>query len=59
MSSFISNLTQNPFIFVVLIHKVVLIDNQALINIHLYYLSYFFHVLAMFQLRKYLMWENC
>ena len=44
MSSFISNLAQNLFIFVVLIHMVVLIDNQALINIHIYYLSHFFHV---------------
>ena len=59
MSSFISNLTQNLFVFAVLIHMVGLIDNQALINIHLYYFSYFFHVLAMFQLRKYLVWENC
>ena len=44
MSSFISSLTQNLFIFSVLIHMVVLIDNQALIYIHLYYFSYFFHV---------------
>ena len=42
MSSFISSLTQNLFIFSVLIHMVVLIDNQALIYIHLYYFSYFF-----------------
>ena len=42
MSSFICSLTQNLFIFAVLIHMVVLIDNQALINIHLYYFSYFF-----------------
>ena len=60
MSSFISSLTQNLFIFAMLIHMVVLIDNhEALMNIHLYYFSYFFHVLAMFQLRKYLVWENC
>ena len=44
MSSFISSSTQNLFIFAVLIYMVVLIDNQALINIHLYYFSYFFHV---------------
>ena len=44
MSSFISSLTQNLFIFVVSIHMGVLIDNQALINIHLSYFSYFFHV---------------
>ena len=44
MSSFISNLAQNLFIFAVLIHKVVLINNQALINIHMYYFSHFFHV---------------
>ena len=44
MSSFILSLTQNLFIFAVLIHMVVLIDNQALIDIHLYYFSYFFHV---------------
>ena len=46
ISSFISSLTQNLFIFAVLIHMVVLIDNQALINIHLYYISYFFHVFS-------------
>ena len=44
MSSSISSLTQNLFMFAVLIHMVVLIDNQALINIHLYYFSFFFHV---------------
>ena len=44
MSSFISSLTKNLFIFAVLIHMVVLIDNQALMNFHLYYFSYFFHV---------------
>ena len=44
MSSSISSLTQNLFIFTVLIHMVVLIENQVLINIHLYYFSYFFHV---------------
>ena len=44
MSSFISSLTHNLFIFAVLIHMVVPIDNQALINIYLYYFSYFFHV---------------
>ena len=44
MSSFISSSTQNLFIFAVLIHMVVLIDNQALIDILLYYFSYFFHV---------------
>ena len=54
MSSFISSLAQNLFMFAVVIHMVVLIDNQALINIHIYYFSHFFHVLAMFQLRKYL-----
>ena len=43
MFSFTSSLTQNLFIFAVLIHMVVLIDNQALINIHLYHFSYFFH----------------
>ena len=59
MSSFISSLTQNLFIFALLIHMVILIDNQALIDIHLYYFSYFFMFLAMFQLRKYLVWENC
>ena len=60
MSSYISSLTQNLFIFAVLIHMVVLIDNQTLINIHIYYFSYFFSMfLAMFQLRKYLVWENC
>ena len=53
MSSFISSLAQNLFIFAVLIHMVVLINNQALINIHIYYFSHLFHVLAMFQLRKY------
>ena len=36
MSSFISSLTQNLFIFALLIHKVVLIDNQALIVIYIY-----------------------
>ena len=54
MSSFISSLAQNLFIFAVLIHMVVLINNQALINIQIYYFSHFFHVLAMFQLRIYL-----
>ena len=54
MSSFISSLAQNLFIFAVLIHKVVLINNQALINIHMYYFSHFSMFLAMFQLRKYL-----
>ena len=44
MSSFISSLTHNLFICAVLIHMVVPIDNQALINIHLYYFSYFPHV---------------
>ena len=44
MSSSISSLNQNLFMFAVLIHMVVLIENQALINIHLYYFSYFFHV---------------
>ena len=44
MFSFISSLTQNLFTFAVLIHVVFLMDNQALINIHLYYFSYFFHV---------------
>ena len=44
MSSFISSLTRNLFTFAVLIHMVVPIDYQALINIHLYYFSYFFHV---------------
>ena len=44
MSSFILSLTQNLFIFAVLIHMVVLIDNQALIDIQQYYFSYFFHV---------------
>ena len=44
MSSFISSLAQNLFIFAVLIHKVVLINNQTLINIHMYYFSHFFHV---------------
>ena len=44
MSSLISSLTHNFFIFAVLIHMVVPIDNQALMNIHLYYFSYFFHV---------------
>ena len=54
MSSFISSSTQNLFIFAVVIHMVVLIDNQALINIHIYYFSHFSMFLAMFQLRKYL-----
>ena len=49
MSSFISSLIQNRFIFAVLIHMVVLIDNQAVINTHLYSSSYFFNILAMFQ----------
>ena len=44
MSSFISSLAQNLFIFAVLIHMVVLINNQALINIQIYYFSHFFHV---------------
>ena len=44
MSSFISSLAQNLFIFAVLIHMVVLINNQALINIHMYYFSHFFYV---------------
>ena len=44
LSSFISSLAQNLFIFAGLIHKVVLINNQALINIHMYYFSHFFHV---------------
>ena len=44
MSSFISSLAQNLFIFAVLIHMVVLINNQALINIHIYYFSHLFHV---------------
>ena len=52
MSSFISSLAQNLFIFAVLIHKVVLINNQALINIHMYYFSHFSMFLAMFQLRN-------
>ena len=55
MSSFISSSTQNLFIFAPLIHKVVLIDNQALVNIHLYYFFYIPpppHILALFQLRK-------
>ena len=59
MSSSISSLTKNLFMFAVLIHMVVLIENQALINIHLYYFSYFSMFLAMFRLRKYLVWENC
>ena len=46
MSSFISSLAQNLFTFAVLIH----INNQALLNIHIYYFSHLFHVLAMFQL---------
>ena len=44
MSSFISSLAQNLIIFAVLIHMVVLINNQALINIHIYYFSHLFHV---------------
>ena len=44
MSSFISSLIQNFFIFAVLIHMVILIYNQVLLNIHLYCVSYFFHV---------------
>ena len=44
MSSFISSLAQNLFIFGVLIHMVVFIYNQALINIHIYYFSHLFHV---------------
>ena len=44
MSSFISSLAQNLFIFAVLIHMGVLIDNQALIKIHIYYFSHIFHV---------------
>ena len=60
MSSFISSLTQNLFIFSVLIHMVVLIDNQALIYIFIYIIFLIFSMfLVMFQLRKYLVWENC
>ena len=44
MSSFISSLAQNLFIFAVLIHMVVLINNQALINIQIYYFFHFFHI---------------
>ena len=44
MSSFISSLAQKIFIFAVLIHMVNLINNQALINIHIYYFSHFVHV---------------
>ena len=50
MSSFISSLAQNLFIFAVLIHMVVLINNQALINIQIYYFFHFSIFLAMFQL---------
>ena len=46
MSSFISSLAQNLFIFAVLIHMVVLINNQALINIQIYYFSHVFHVFS-------------
>ena len=41
LSTFISSLTHNLLIFAVLIHMVVPIDNQALINIHLYYFPFF------------------
>ena len=44
MSSFISSLAHNLFIFAVLIHMVVLINNQALINIQIYYFFHFFHI---------------
>ena len=44
MSSFISSFAQNLFIFAVLIHMVVLINNQALINIQIYYFFHFFHI---------------
>ena len=52
MSSFISSLTQNLFIFAVLIHMVILIDNQALINIHLYHFLIFSMVWQCFNLEN-------
>ena len=59
MSSFMSSLAQNLFIFAVLIHMVVLINNQAFINIHIYYFSHFFHVFGNVSTEKIFVWENC